>query len=147
MRISAKGRYALSAMTVLAQEQADQPTTILSISNKLDISKIYLEQVFSLLKRSGLVLSSKGSQGGYQLARPAADISALDILSATELTLLEPTELTTNDKLLTVEKVMQTHIFSPLDQAITKTLSAIKLDYLVNELSLMNQDDNFMFYI
>lgn len=147
MRISAKGRYALSAMTILALDQTEQPTTIVSISNKLDISKIYLEQVFSLLKRSGLVLSSKGSQGGYQLAKPAADISALDILSATELTLLEATELTTKDKQLAIEKIMKAHVFDPLDQSITNTLSSIKLDHLVHELSLSNQDDNFMFYI
>ena len=69
MKISAKGRYGLAAMTYLARNYAaGTPITIVSISEKLGISKIYLEQVFSLLKRARLVNSIKGSQGGYQLA-------------------------------------------------------------------------------
>ena len=70
MKISAKGRYGLAAMTCLARNFASgSPITIISISEKLGISKIYLEQVFSLLKRAQLVNSIKGSQGGYQLSR------------------------------------------------------------------------------
>ena len=85
MRISAKGRYGLAAMTHLAQcYQADMPITIISIAEKMGISKIYLEQVFSLLKRAGLVNSIKGAQGGYQLARAPEDITVGDIIDATE---------------------------------------------------------------
>ena len=74
MKISAKGRYGLAAMTYLARNYASgSPITIISISEKLGISKIYLEQVFSLLKRARLVNSIKGSQGGYQLAREPRD--------------------------------------------------------------------------
>ena len=62
MSISAKGRYGLAAMTHLAQcYQADMPITIISIAEKMGISKIYLEQVFSLLKRAGLVNSINGA--------------------------------------------------------------------------------------
>ena len=86
MKISAKGRYGLAAMTYLARNYASgSPITIISISEKLGISKIYLEQVFSLLKRANLVHSIKGSQGGYQLAREPRAISAYDILSSIEL--------------------------------------------------------------
>ena len=60
MKISAKGRYGLAAMTYLARNyEAGTPITIISISEKLGISKIYLEQVFSLLKRARLVNSIK----------------------------------------------------------------------------------------
>ena len=90
MRISAKGRYGLAAMAYLAHSYNNgAPVTIIRISEKLGISKIYLEQVFSLLKRAGLVHSLKGSQGGYQLSRRPGEISAYDILSAIELGLLE----------------------------------------------------------
>ena len=90
MKISAKGRYGLAAMTCLAQNFASgSPITIISISEKLGISKIYLEQVFSLLKRAQLVNSIKGSQGGYQLSREPREISAYDILSSIELSLME----------------------------------------------------------
>ena len=77
MKISAKGRYGLAAMTYLARSYAaGAPVTIISISEKLGISKIYLEQVFSLLKRARLVNSIKGSQGGYQLSRAPRAIKA-----------------------------------------------------------------------
>ena len=90
MKISAKGRYGLAAMAFLARiSQATSPTTILTISENLGISKIYLEQVFSLLKHARLVTSSKGSQGGYQLARTPQEITAWDVLSAIELPLTE----------------------------------------------------------
>ena len=90
MRISAKGRYALASTISLAQDYAKgEYTTVLSISEKLGISKIYLEQVFSLLKRGGIVNSVKGSQGGYQLARMPQQITLYDVLSAVELSLFE----------------------------------------------------------
>ena len=86
MKISAKGRYGLAAMTYLARNYASgSPVTIVSISEKLGISKIYLEQVFSLLKRARLVNSIKGSQGGYQLSRAPREITPYDILSSIEL--------------------------------------------------------------
>ena len=84
MKISAKGRYGLAAMTYLARNYASgSPVTIVSISEKLGISKIYLEQVFSLLKRARLVNSIKGSQGGYQLSRAPREITIheLELLS------------------------------------------------------------------
>ena len=90
MKISAKGRYGLAAMTYLARNYASgSPVTIVSISEKLGISKIYLEQVFSLLKRARLVNSIKGSQGGYQLSRAPREITPYDILSSIELSLME----------------------------------------------------------
>ena len=92
MKISAKGRYALVSMVHLAQHfDTGIPITIISISNKLGISKIYLEQVFAMLKRAKLVKSIKGSQGGYQIADKPAKITVYDILSAIELSLMEPT--------------------------------------------------------
>ena len=68
MRISAKGRYALAAAISMARQYGTgEHITAISISEKLGISKIYLEQVFSLLKRAGLVNTVKGAQGGYAL--------------------------------------------------------------------------------
>ena len=65
MRISSKGRYGLAAMVCMAESYGSGACiTIISLSERLGISKIYLEQVFSLLKRGGLVLAIKGVQGG-----------------------------------------------------------------------------------
>jgi Rrf2 family protein len=80
--------------------------TVIRISEKLGISKIYLEQVFSLLKRGGIVHSVKGAQGGYQLARAPGQISVLAVLAAVELSLFEPAEETVSDKAPDIEAAM-----------------------------------------
>ena len=73
MRISARGRYALAATTSMAARyQTGENITVVSLSERLGISKIYLEQVFSLLKKADIVSSQKGAQGGYRLCRPPA---------------------------------------------------------------------------
>ena len=88
MRISAKGRYGLAAMIELTWLSANgKLIPVATLSDHLGISKIYLEQIFSLLKRGKLVTSVKGAQGGYRLARDASEISVYDILSALEQTL------------------------------------------------------------
>ncbi len=88
MRISAKGRYAIAATIYLAKRYAnDEYITVISISEELDISKIYLEQVFSLLKQGEIVTSVKGSQGGYKLTRHPNQITVCDILSPIEAAL------------------------------------------------------------
>ena len=119
MKISAKGRYGLAAMAFLARiGQANSPTTILTISENLGISKIYLEQVFSLLKHVRLVTSSKGSQGGYHLARAAQEITAWDVLSAIELPLTEKASPATGDAQEDLEQALTNCVYDPLDAAI-----------------------------
>ena len=81
MRISSKGRYALVSMIYMARRFDSKGfITVASISERFGISKIYLEQVFALLKKGGLVISTKGSQGGYQISRSPSEITAYDIL-------------------------------------------------------------------
>ena len=85
MRISAKARYGLSAMVYFAMRYPTQTKfTVLEISEALKISKIYLEQVFTQLKVEGIVGATKGPQGGYSLKRPPAEITAYEVLAATE---------------------------------------------------------------
>ena len=73
MKISTRGRYALRLMLELALNEKDQYLTIKSISQRQGISGKYLEQIISSLNRAGFVKSSRGSQGGYKLARPAEE--------------------------------------------------------------------------
>lgn len=148
MRLSAKGRYALAAMIHLGrQHNHDDYITVISISETLDISKIYLEQVFSLLKRSGLVTSTKGSQGGYRLTRLPDSISVLDILGSIESALFEETKDTVPEKAPEIEAAMQLCAFEPLQKAIEDTLSSMTLDQLVAESTRHNGDEGYMFYI
>lgn len=76
MRVSAKGRYALAAIVEIAsQTRSGGIISVINIANTLDISKIYLEQVLSQLKKRGIIFSLKGSRGGYQLAREPRSIT------------------------------------------------------------------------
>ncbi|MEM1399577.1 MAG: Rrf2 family transcriptional regulator [Pseudomonadota bacterium] len=80
MKLSTKGRYAVMAMVELALRGCEDPVTLCDISEQQEISLSYLEQLFSKLRRAGLVRSVRGPGGGYCLARPSAEISVADIL-------------------------------------------------------------------
>lgn len=148
MRISAKGRYALAATIYLAQSHSNNEyITLISISDKLGISKIYLEQVFSLLKLGKIVHSIKGSQGGYQLERSPQSITIYDILSVVETSLFDKTEDTIAVSYPEIEAAMKNSIYHPLDGIITSTLKSITLDNLVTEAERNKQDQGFMFFI
>jgi len=148
MRISSKGRYGLAAMIKVAQlGSGGEFVTVISIADKLGISKIYLEQVFSLLRRSKLVNSIKGSQGGYQLSRSTNNITAYDILQAVETSLFDKTEQSVSDKSPEIENSLNSLVWSKMDNAITHVLKEVTLDDLVTEAERNNTDDQFMFYI
>ncbi|MDX8406337.1 MAG: Rrf2 family transcriptional regulator [Mariprofundus sp.] len=82
MRLTSKGRYAVSAMVDLNKQQKDGPVTLAAISERQFISLSYLEQLFRRLRENGLVRSVRGPGGGYLLARDADDISVADIIRA-----------------------------------------------------------------
>jgi Rrf2 family protein len=80
MMISTKGRYGLRAMVDLGVYSEKEPVSISSIAERQQISDSYLEQLFGKLKKAGLVLSIRGAQGGYQLARKPEEISVGDVV-------------------------------------------------------------------
>jgi len=148
LRISAKTRYGIAALIHLAQNSGeDRLVPILSISEALDISKIYLEQVFSLLKRGEIVVSVKGAQGGYQLSKPANEITMLEIFKSIEQTLFEKAEDTVAAKGQEIEKAMRELIFERIDDAIESSLEGITLLDLVHEAKKNKSTNDFMFFI
>ncbi|PKM84024.1 MAG: Rrf2 family transcriptional regulator [Firmicutes bacterium HGW-Firmicutes-11] len=148
MRISTKGRYGVASMICLVQDsRLGDPVTILSISERLGISKIYLEQVFALLKRANLLSSTKGSQGGYRLSLPPDKITLEHILRATEASLFEPTERSVPVDTLSIELAMEEKIWNPLDRAIAVTLGNITLAELVTDVEKRQLGNDFMYFI
>lgn len=146
MKISVKGRYAIASMVIIGKARDSmENTTIISISERLGLSKIYMEQVFALLKRAELVLSVKGAQGGYRLAKKPEIITVYDILAGVENALFDKTENTVSEKANDIETVMQSMVFSPLDVAVKTTLTSITLEELINESE--KYTDSMMFYI
>ncbi len=80
MRLTTKGRFAVTAMIDLALRQAGGPVTLAAISQRQQISLSYLEQLFGKLRRHDLVESTRGPGGGYTLGRKASDITVADII-------------------------------------------------------------------
>ncbi|CAN5386709.1 Fe-S cluster assembly transcriptional regulator IscR [soil metagenome] len=84
MRLTTKGRFAVTAMIDLAMRQDKGPVTLAGISQRQDISLSYLEQLFGKLRRNEIVESVRGPGGGYNLARPAKDVTVADIIIAVD---------------------------------------------------------------
>jgi len=84
MKLSTKGRYAVTAMMDLALHDRFGPVTLAEISQCQGISLSYLEQLFAKLRKKGLVEGVRGPGGGYRLARSAAEVTVADIVSAVD---------------------------------------------------------------
>ncbi len=84
MRLTTKGRYAVTAMLDLAIHYKDGPITLSDISRRQGISLSYLEQLFSKLRKGGLVDSARGPGGGYRLSRDASEVFVAEVISAVD---------------------------------------------------------------
>lgn len=84
MRLTTRGRYAVTAMLDLAIHEDHGPIALADISKRQGISLPYLEQLFARLRRRSLVSSARGPGGGYRLGRLAAEISVADVISAVD---------------------------------------------------------------
>lgn len=82
MKLTTKGRYAVTAMLDLALHAGDGPVSLAEISQRQEISLSYLEQLFSRLRRSGLVASTRGPGGGYRVARDLDEVAVSEIVTA-----------------------------------------------------------------
>ncbi|EOR26875.1 BadM/Rrf2 family transcriptional regulator [Clostridium sartagoforme AAU1] len=84
MKISTKGRYGLRALVDLAINMESENVSIKTISERQNISERYLEQIFSLLRKGGIIVGRKGAQGGYSLSKNASELSISEILKVLE---------------------------------------------------------------
>lgn len=85
MKLTTKGRYAVTAMVDLAlHNHTGQPVPLSEIAERQCMSLAYLEQLFGKLRRAGLVLSARGPGGGYRLARPAEALNVAEIIAAVD---------------------------------------------------------------
>ncbi len=93
MILSTKGRYSVMAMVDLATHQSEKPVGLAAIAQRQEIPLAYLEQLFSRLKKAGLVTSVRGPGGGYKLARAADAMNVAEIMYASD----EPIKMTRCD--------------------------------------------------
>ena len=84
MNLSTKGRYGVKAALHLALNYNNEHISIKSIAEKINVSEYYLEQLFSQLRRAGIVRSIRGAHGGYTLSRPPNEVTVYDIIEVLE---------------------------------------------------------------
>jgi len=132
MRLTTKGRYAVTAMLDLALHAAQGPVCLGDIARRQEISLSYLEQLFARLRRSGLVASVRGPGGGYRLSCPPADIHIARIIKADD-EYYEATACEGRGGCQQVGEVCITHsLWDDLSQQIHSFLSAVTLAELVD---------------
>lgn len=130
MRLTTKGRFAVTAMLDLAMNEADKPVTLAGISERQSISLSYLEQLFSRLRRSGLVKSVRGPGGGYRIAKKLDQVSVSEIISAVD-ELIDATQCGGQENCHDEGRCMTHDLWSSLNVKILEYLSGVSLADLV----------------
>ena len=144
MKISTKGRYGLKAMLDIAVYSSSENVTLKNVSERENISEKYLEQIFSALRKNGLVNSKKGAQGGYTLSKSMSKITVGDILRVLEGDLLVVQEDETEKDIM--DKCIQKNIWDKLNSSINSIVNSITLEDLFYE---YNKETNpeYIYYI
>lgn len=144
MKVSTKGRYGLRAMIDLALYSKNELVPLISIAQRQDISKSYLEQVFSALRKAGLVKSIKGAQGGYELAKDAKEITVGMILRALEgdLSVVPMEDEVVSNR---IESYIRDNIWNEIDERVFSFIDGLTLKDIIE--SYLQKDSTPMYYI
>ena len=132
MRLTTKGRFAVTAMIDLAQRQSNGPVTLAGISERQKISLSYLEQLFGKLRRHSIVASVRGPGGGYRLARGMGEVSVADIIAAVD----EPLDATNcggRENCADEQRCMTHDLWTNLNKRMHEYLASVSLFDLVNQ--------------
>ena len=132
MRLTTKGRFAVTAMMDLGMRQTGGPVTLAAISERQHISLSYLEQLFGRLRRAKLVSSVRGPGGGYNLARPAQNVSVADIIVAVDEP-LDATQCGGKENCLDDQRCMTHDLWANLNAKMVEYLDSVTLADLVEQ--------------
>lgn len=130
MRLTTKGRFAVTAMIDLALRQGSGPVTLAGISERQKISLSYLEQLFGKLRRHKIVTSIRGPGGGYRLARPMGEISVADVIVAVDEP-LDATQCGGKENCQDEQRCMTHDLWSSLNKRMFEYLDSVSLGDLV----------------
>lgn len=130
MRLTTKGRFAVTAMIDLGLNGGERPVTLSAISERQNISLSYLEQLFAKLRRHGIVESVRGPGGGYCLAQAAADISVADVILAVDEP-LDATQCGGRENCKSDHRCMTHDLWSTLNRKMLDYLASVNLAELV----------------
>jgi Rrf2 family iron-sulfur cluster assembly transcriptional regulator len=132
MRLTTKGRFAVTAMMDIAMQGGAGPVTLAAVSGRQRISLSYLEQLFGKLRRSGLVESVRGPGGGYNLAKPQDEVSVADIIIAVDEP-IDATQCGGKENCLDDRRCMTHDLWAALNDHIFTFLSGVTLAQLVKQ--------------
>lgn len=130
MRLTTKGRFAVTAMLDLALHADRGPVSLAGISARQKISLSYLEQLFGKLRRRQLVESVRGPGGGYNLAREASELSVADIVRAVEEP-IDSTQCGGRENCHDNQRCMTHDLWEELNSTVYGFLEGVKLSHLV----------------
>lgn len=151
MKISTKARYGLRALVDLAVHSSGDQVPLISIAQRQELSANYMEQVFSSLKKAGIVKSIKGSQGGYILAKRSCDITVGEVIRAIEgeILIVEEEEARDNASLIynSMKQCLQEQVWSKITESICQVIDHITLEDLMKDYEKLNQKEVLMYYI
>ena len=132
MRLTTKGRFAVTAMIDLAMQHGTGPVTLAEISQRQKISLSYLEQLFAKLRRRTLVDSVRGPGGGYCLAKDMAEISVADIILAVDEP-IDATQCGGKENCRDDRKCLTHDLWASLNERIFDYLNGVSLAQLVTK--------------
>ena len=132
MRLTTKGRFAVTALIDLALRSGDGPVTLAGISERQKISLSYLEQLFGKLRRNSLVDSVRGPGGGYCLARPTGQITVADIVRAVDET-FDATQCGGRENCRDEDRCMTHELWATLNFKMYEYLTSVTLSELVGQ--------------
>lgn len=151
MKISTKSRYGLRALVDLAIHSNGEQVPLAHIAKRQNLSVNYLEQVFALLKKGAIVKSIKGAQGGYILARSAAEITVSDVIKALEgEILIVEEEVRKNETSLVyqnMQKCLQAEVWDKITESVRQTMDEITLEDLIKDYQSLKDNEIGMYYI
>ena len=132
MRLTTKGRFAVTAMLDLALRNKQAPVTLAGIGVRQGISLSYLEQLFGKLRRHALVQSVRGPGGGYRLAKPSDKVSVADIILAVDEP-LDATQCGGMENCQEDKRCMTHNLWATLNEKLYDYLNSVTLQDLVDE--------------
>jgi Rrf2 family iron-sulfur cluster assembly transcriptional regulator len=132
MRLTTKGRFAVTAMIDVALNNGKGPVTLAGVSERQKISLSYLEQLFGKLRRHGLVDSVRGPGGGYNLARNAGSVSVAEIIQAVDEP-IDATQCGGRENCHDEGRCMTHELWASLNDQIFAFLRSVTLEQLVRE--------------
>lgn len=133
MKLTTKGRYGLKAAFVLAHRWGGPPVPLKDIAASQQLAEKYLEQLFSSLKKAGLVESVRGAQGGYSLSRPPEEITINDVVVALEGDMSIVDCLRENSICAEEDVCVTRRVWKRIGDALTGALKGITLQDMLDE--------------